>query len=340
MVRHTVTLRARPRTLTRPTGRSPAPDTSPSMARSQVRGVPRPVARFPVPARSRARAVSPALTGQHQADLGPVDPHPADSGREDLPGRAEPPGPCQETALFPGTRRHRDTPPRAVSPGQAVTVGRGSRALTVPRASQVRTACKGRQVRTTGKASPATSARRDSRVRLKRRDNLVRLTLKGHRASSACRASRARTACKGFQVRMVRMVRKASPVSSAGQNSRPPMTRSSRRGRTEGTASLARPAPAKVRRYPPATHLRTSSSTARLAIRARAASSAQPARVAQPARATQPVQTAPEAGVATRGAQRRAGSPAPDRARTGTPTTGTRLRTRTARPSTAASTRT
>jgi len=333
------------------------------MAHSQVRGVPRPVVPSPVPARSRARAVSPDLAGQHLVARVPVarvpaGRHPADSDQEDLRGRAEPPGPCQETALFPDTRRHRGTPPLAVSPGQLVTIGQGSRARMERKASQVRTACTGRQVRTTRKASPVTSARRDSRASRAssaRRDSRARMERKASQVLTACtgrqvrtarkvslvtsarRASLARTACKG---RQVHMVRKASLVSSAGQDRRPPMTRSGSRGRTEVTASLARPAVTKVRRHPPVTHRRTGSSAARLPIRARAAFSALPVRVAQPGLADQPVQAAPEAGAATRGAARRAGSPPPDRARAGTPTTGTRPQTVTARPSTAASMRT
>jgi len=313
------------------------------MAHSQVRGVPRPVVPSPVPARSRARAVSPDLAGQHLVARVPAGRHPADSDQEDLRGRAEPPGPCQETALFPDTRRHRGTPPLAVSPGQLVTIGQGSRALTVLKASQVRTACTGRQVRTTRKASPVTSARRDSRARMELKASQVRTACTGRQVrtarkvslvTSARRASLARTACKG---RQVHMVRKASLVSSAGQDRRPPMTRSGSRGRTEVTASLARPAVTKVRRHPPVTHRRTGSSAARPAMQARAAL---PARPAQPALGGRPVRTAPEAGAATRGAARRAGSPPPDRARAGTPTTGTRPQTVTARPSTAASMRT
>jgi hypothetical protein len=321
------------------------------MAHSQVRGVPRPVVPSPVPARSRARAVSPDLAGQHLVARVPAGRHPADSDQEDLRGRAEPPGPCQETALFPDTRRHRGTPPPAVSPGQLVTIGQGSRARMERKASQVRTACTGRQVRTTRKASPVTSARRDSRASRAssaRRDSRARMERKASQVRTACtgrqvrtarkvslvtsarRASLALTACNG---RQVHMVRKASLVSSAGQDRRPPMTRSSR-DRTEATASLARPAPAKVRRHPPATHHRTGSSAARLAMPPRAALPA------QPALGGRPVRTAPEAGAATRGAARRAGSPPPDRARAGTPTTGTRPQTGTARPSTAASMRT
>jgi len=325
------------------------------MAHSQVRGVLRPVVPSPVPARSRARAVSPDLAGQHLVARVPAGRHPADSDQEDLRGRAEPPGPCQETALFPDTRRHRGTPPPAVSPGQLVTIGQGSRARMERKASQVRTACTGRQVRTTRKASPVTSARRDSRASRAssaRRDSRARMERKASQVLTACtgrqvrtarkvslvtsarRASLARTACKG---RQVHMVRKASLVSSAGQDRRPPMTRSGSRGRTEVTASLARPAVTKVRRHPPVTHRRTGSSAARPAMQARAAL---PARPAQPALGGRPVRTAPEAGAATRGAARRAGSPPPDRARAGTPTTGTRPQTVTARPSTAASMRT
>jgi hypothetical protein len=315
------------------------------------------MARFPVLARSRVRAVFP-----DPAEQDPVDRRPADSGREDLWGRAEPPGPCQETALFPDTRQPRGTPPPAVSPGRAVTVRPGSRVLTVPRASPARTVCKDLRVRTTRQAGQISSGSRASRVRLTPRDNLVRLTFTGHRVSSDRRASPARTARKGSPARTtrkaslvssarraspartvckdlrVRMVRKASLVNSVGRDGRPPMTRSGSRGRSEGRASPARPAPARARRCPPATRHRTGSSKAQSATRALAASPAQAAQGAHPVLAAQPAR--PAGMATTAGAVRRAGSQPADRPRAGTPTTGTRQWMGTARPSTAASTRT
>ncbi len=356
MARRTDTRRARPRTLTQPRGRSPAPDTSPPMAHSQVTGVPRPPVRFQDQVSSQARAVSPDLARQHLADQDPVDRHPADSGREDLRGPAGPPGPCQETALFPDTPRHLGTPPPEVSRGRAVTARPGSRARTAPRASQVLTACRGLQGRTRRRATKVSSVPKVSPGRTAPKVSLdptapkvspARMAPKASLVSSARRASQAPTACKD---RQAPMLRQASPGNSAGRDHQPPMTRSGRRGRTEGTATLASPAPAKVRQHRPATRRRTGSSAARWAMRAQSARAALPAppvqsvdppvqSVARPVLAVRPVLAAPELGTPTRGAGHRAGSPQPGRARTGTPTTGTRPPTGTARPSTAASTR-